>query len=280
MSAHPDRDPMHSEPESRCGYLPYETSSGQNDRIMFARDDNHVPTEFDQENAESMDDDVIPCTPESFLEYGGLYNELYAEDEVSDLTYGEEEYQEQYIAPEEAHNESVMEHTDFYHGRDLYGHYYEVPNIERGGKTTTQAYEDYSDEPNESMGSFEDPFYGSHGDDYLDLNEEDDRASNDIYVNQDDDDVESDEGQLSPWQTNNGYSRDSLLAASGGQVGMLHGDGIDDVECPNYVAGGQFYQNDQAEEAEGDVGLGSCGRLPQNWSQVPRFYDDDEIQDH
>lgn len=272
MSAHPDREHMHLEPETRCGFLPYEASSGQNDRIMFARDEIQIPSGTEKEKAELMDDDVVPHTPENFPEYGGLYTDLYAEDEVFDLTYGEEQYQEQTVAPESAYNESVMERTDFYHGRDLYGHYYEVPNIERGVSTTTQPYEDYSDEPYETSGIFEDAFHGGHGDEYLDLMEEENRASNDVYEYQDVDDMESNEAQFSPWQNSNGYSQDSLLIASGDQVGMLHGDDIDDEECHNYVAGGRFHESDQVEEAEGDVDLGFCGRLPQNWSQIPRFY--------
>ncbi|KAI3399172.1 hypothetical protein diail_7541 [Diaporthe ilicicola] len=291
MSRPPGYGPIHLESEGGHDILPYGASSGQSGSMEFAAREDY--TDDDMDFPGSMDDDVESCRPESLREYAGKYNELYAGAEVLSPTYSEEEYQEQHIALEDADDKGVVEHADFHYERDLYHHYYEMPDIERGTRTTAHACEDCSAEPNETSGTFEDTFCGDSGDDcsdrfhedsgddYSDVIEETCCASADeVHDCQDDDDMDSDQVQVDPWQTKDDYGWESLLIASGGQVDLFHGDDVENEEGPNYVAGGHFQQNDEEEETEGEVGLEFCGQLPQDWSQVPRYYTYHDTEDY
>lgn len=208
--------------------------------------------------AEWIDDDVVSYTSEGLPEYGDLYDEHCVGGEVVDLTHSEPEYQEQRLAPDEAHQQYAMDTADFYDESDRYEYYYEMSDIEGAVQPTAHVFVDYSADSSRAAGNLEDA-----GDDYPDfVADEDDVICDDTYEHLGDDGTYFDEGPNDSWETSDDYY----------QGAMLHGGGLDQQAGPDYITAGHVHHNEQAEAAESNTRVGWHGQVLQDWSQVPRNY--------
>ncbi|KAI7779687.1 hypothetical protein LA080_000455 [Diaporthe eres] len=252
MSGLPDHGLMHLESGSSYGFATYRTGSAESDGIDLAPEEDYMDT--DMEVAEWIDDNAVSYMSESLPEYGDLYNEYHLGDEILDLTYSEQEYQEQHLAPDDAHQEYDMNAAEFYDESDCYGHYHEMPDIEGGVQPTAHDFEDSSAKSD----CLVDP-----GDDYSDFVTDEDKVIGDgIYEHLCDDDTYYDEGPNDAWEINDDYV----------QGDMLHRGDLDQEADPDYLTAGYVHHNDQAEAAESNMRIGRHGRPLQYWSQVPRNY--------
>lgn len=252
MSGLPDHGLMHLESGSSYGFATYRTGSAESDGIDLAPEEDYMDT--DMEGAEWIDDDAVSYTSESLPEYGDLYNEYHLGDEILDLTYSEQEYQEQHLAPDDAHQEYDMNAAEFYDESDCYGHYHEMSDIEGGVQPIAHDFEDSSAKSD----CLVDP-----GDDYSDFVTDEDKVIGDgIYEHLCDDDTYFDEGPNDAWEINDDYV----------QGDMLHRGDLDQEADPDYITAGHVHHNDQAEAAESNMRIGRHGRPLQYWSQVPRNY--------
>lgn len=252
LSGLADHGLMHLESGSSYGFEIYRTGSAESDGLHLAPEEDDMDSDLD--GAEWIDDDAASYTSESLPEYGDVYNEQYLEDEVIDLTYSDQEYQEQHLAPDDAHQEHDMDTADFYDESDRYGHYYEMSDIEGAMQPTVHDFEDYSAKSNRLV----DP-----GDDYSDFVADENEVIGDgIYDHLGDDDTYFDEGPNDPWETSDDYI----------QGDMLHGVDLDQEAGPDYITAGHVHHDDGAEAAGSNMTVGWHSQLLQDWSQVPRNY--------
>lgn len=252
MPGLPDHGLMQLESGSNYGFATYRIGSAESDGIDLAPEQDYMDTNM--EDAEWIDDDAVSYTSESLPEYGDLYDEHYLGDEILDLTYSEQEYQEHHLAPDDAHQDYGMDAAGFYDESDRYGHYYEMSDIEGRVQPTAHGFEDYSAKSDRLV----DP-----GDDYSDFVTDGDEVTSDgIYEHLFDDDTYFDEGPNDPWETNADFVQED----------MLHRGDLDQESDPDYITAGHVHYNDQAEAAESNIRVGCHGQQLQDWSQVPRNY--------
>ncbi|KAJ0125167.1 hypothetical protein J7T55_006511 [Diaporthe amygdali] len=274
-----DYEPKYLESESRYCFLPYVTSNGQSGGIITAPEGDDI--ENDTNSVGSMHDDAVACTAEWHSHDPALeHNGPYAEDEDLSLPYNEEEYHDLYVAPVDVQSEYFMNQADFYHESGSYSHYYEMPTVEGEVQTTARVFEYYSAGPDEAIGTFDGAVRGDPGNDYSEPEGEDLIIGDNIYQHHDDDGMNFLEDDIDVWQTDNDRGRGGLLIANDGHIDLINGDDIDSEDGANYVAGRHVFHNGPVEEAEGDVGLGSCEHLLEDWRQVPRHYTYNDTENH
>lgn len=249
----PDHGWMNLESENSRGFTTYRPDGAESNGIDLLPE--AVYTDSDMRSADWVDDDMVPCTSESVLEYGDQYNEHCVGDEVLDPTYNEQEYQDEHLAPDDTDQEYYLDTADRDDESDRYGYYYEVSDIEGGVHPTAYAFEAVSAESISVAGALEDP-----RDDYSDMMaDEDDVLGDDIYEHSGDHVTYPGEGENDSLETDGDYDQEDVF-------------GWDDMDhCgPEYIAAGHVQHDDHARVDERNARVGWHGQLLRDWSQVPR----------
>lgn len=251
ISGLPDHGWMHLESENSRGFTTYRPDGGF-DLLPEA-----VYTDSDLRSADWVDDDVVPCTSESLLEYGEQYNEHCVGDEVLDPTCNEQEYQDEHLAPDDADQEYYLDTANRDDESDRHGYYYEVSDIEGGVHPTAYAFEAVSAESISVAGALEDP-----RDDDSDLmaDEDDDVLGDDVYEHLSDHVTYPGEGENDLLESDGDYDREDVFGW----------DNMDHCGPEYIITTGHFQHDDHVEVDERNARVGWHSQLLQDWSQVPR----------
>lgn len=254
MTGLADHGLMHLESESSRGFTYYREGSAESNGVKLGSELHYMRN--DMEGAGWIDNDVVSYASERLLGYGDLYNEDGVGEEILDLTYGEQGYHEQHLAPGTALQEHDIENTGLYDENDNYGHYHDMSDVEGRLRPTAHAFEDSPAKSRLAAGTLDNSAYDCS--DFV--ADEDDVIGIEIHDHREEG-IDSGDYQYDACEPNDDYD----------QVAMLDGGVIDDAPGRNCIAGGHVHHDNQAEVAGGNTRV-SSRRARQDWSQVPWDY--------